>query len=40
MKKDQSVVQAHGNAAHSDGQWLIPCGRDMWLYKEDTCENY
>lgn len=33
-KKDQSVVQAYGNAAHSDGQWMIPCGRDMWGYKD------
>lgn len=38
-KKDQSVVQAYGNAAHSDGQWLIPCGRGMFEYK-DIDENY
>lgn len=38
-KKNQSVVQAYGNAAHSDGQWMIPCGRDMWGYK-DVDENY
>jgi hypothetical protein len=33
-KKDQSVVQAYGNPAHHDGQWLIPCGRDMFGYKD------
>lgn len=33
-KKEQSVVQAHSNAAHSDGQWMIPCGRYMRNYKE------
>lgn len=31
--KNESVVQAYGNAAHRDGQWLIPCGRDMCRYK-------
>lgn len=33
-KKDQSVVQAYGNSAHRDGQWLIPCDKDMRSYKE------
>lgn len=31
--KEQSVVQVNGNAAHRNGQWLIPCGRDMRGYK-------
>lgn len=33
-KAKQSIVQAHGNIAHRDGQWLIPCGRDMRSYME------
>lgn len=33
-KKDQSIVQAYGNSAHSDGQWLIPCGKDMRSYRD------
>ena len=33
-KKEQSVTQSYRNPAHRDGQWLIPCGRDMYGYKE------
>lgn len=33
-KKDQTVMQHHGNGFHRAGQWLIPCGRDMCEYEE------
>lgn len=32
-KKDQTVTQHRGNEFHHAGQWLIPCGRDMWGYE-------
>lgn len=39
-KKKQYVQQHHGNSFHSAGQWIIPCGKDMWGYESmDNCQD-
>lgn len=38
-RKHHTVTMHNGNGFHSAGQWIIPCGREMWLYKEGTIQN-
>lgn len=32
----KSIIQHRGNTFHSSGTWIIPCGKDMNLFKNNT----
>lgn len=32
-RTSRAIYQHHGNAYHSAGTWIIPCGRDMYLFE-------
>lgn len=32
-RKKLTIVQHKGNLYHNTGRWIIPCGRDFYLYQ-------
>lgn len=38
-RKQQSVTMHNGNGFHHAGQWIIPCGSEMWFYRENSIET-
>lgn len=38
-RKHRAIYQHRGNAYHRAGVWIIPCGKDMYLFETKTIKE-